>query len=616
MFPFLLPLWEADLTARAAVEQGIAASVTDIGTGALLTGAEGSLAGLARAPRAEYGFSLGGSYARAAYFTLGAAPSIPNDSASAALDGRAAWQTSPRTSLSWNTGGYLATRLGVRADDALAQRDPFLYGQRLQYTIATGPGFSVTTSRRSFLDMAASYEQTGAVSGEDPRAVGVDTHEALARLRYSYELSDVDAVGPEFEYNYTHYYNALLDIYLNRGSADVHAGTALFLWTHAFGSRTVTRIGAGVTVASPPPIVGSTAAVVAPAARAGLTYATGRYDFMLDYAYEYTSLGARIGYGQEHNAIAQLSFLPLKGGKFRDVVMTGVARAAIGSAPIAANPPVLPDPDLVPPSLEGTLTTITAAAGARMDVPLLVGLQMYGAFDLEFVRATFDPPSVLGQTNGGLRTIWTIGISGTISTDRRQMVPQEPAGDPRLDTGASAARTALTRFDSAATQTDLVGIENQMTPALIAPGDTRQPTKAEEESRSTTENDKRSTTENDKRSTTENDKRSATEKERQNKGTTRTPSAPGNGARTAPGNSSAPPVGGSSPPADGSKPPATDNGTPPPDPSNPPPADKDGSPSPRNGAPSRPDSGKSPTAPTESPPPGSAPGNIAPPLPR
>ncbi|AKT40470.1 hypothetical protein [Chondromyces crocatus] len=515
MFPFLLPLWEADVTARAAAEQGVAASVVDVGTGSLLTGAEGSLVAVARNPRSEYGLALTGAYARASYFSIGeGGGALPRDSASTSLDGRAAWQTSPLTSLSWTTSGFLATRLGIRADDALAQRDPFLYGQRLQYTLGTGPGFSMTTSRRSFLDMAASYQQTGAITADDPRAIGVDTHEAFARTRFSYELSDNDAIGPELEYRYIHYYNALLDIFFNRGEADVHAGTALMLWTHAFGRRSVGRIGGGVTVASPPPIVGSDDTVVAPAARAGITFAGDRYDFMVDYAYTYTSLGSRIGFGQQHNALAQISFLPLRGGKYRDVVMTGVARFAVGNLPVALNPPLVVDPERPPPNIEGKLMTITAAAGARIDYPLLLGVQMYGAFDLEFLRASFDPPTVYGQ-NSGLRTIWTIGIAGTISTDRRQMVPPEPASEVRLGMEGSAARAALTRFDSAAAQTSLVGVERQMAPEFIAPDGPRSRSSREVDRQTTTENDSRSTLENDTQSTTGNDVSSTTENDRQ-----------------------------------------------------------------------------------------------------
>lgn len=443
MFPFPLPLWETDATARAAVEQSVAANVTDVGSGALLSGVEGSFETLARASRAEYGLELAGAYARATYVSIGAGASAPSDSASASLEGRASWETSPRTTLSFGSAGYLATRLGVRADDALAQRDPFLFGSRLQYTIGAGPGLGVVTSRRSHLGLSARYEQTGALTAEDPRAVGIDTHQGSVGLRYDHELSDVDTIGPVLEYSFTHFYNALLDVDLTRGPADVHAGTALMAVTHAFGRRTTLSAGAGLTAASPPPIVisRSRTPVIAPAARAGLGYEAGRYELSLEYTYQYTSLGARIGYGQEHDAVAELSLRPLRGGAYRDVVLTGVARLAVGSAPVAASPPLAipgqPAPSQA--SLEGTLSTITAAAGAQLSYPLTLGLMLFGGVDLEFVRARFDPPPTAGSSTGALRTIWTVGLAGTLSTDRRALLPEPddeaprgaPAEDPR-----------------------------------------------------------------------------------------------------------------------------------------------------------------------------------------
>lgn len=431
------------MTARAAVEQSVAASVTDVGSGALLSGAEGSLATSARERRADYNLELAGAYARATYVSIGAGASAPSDSASASLEGSAAWETSPRTTLSLASAGYLATRLGVRADDALAQRDPFLFGNRLQYTISAGPGLGVVTTRRSHLALSARYEQTGALTAEDPRAVGIDTHQGLLGLRYDHELSDVDTIAPTLEYTYTHFYNALLDVDLRRGPADIHSGTALVVVTRALSRRITASVGGGLTAASPSPIVTSRsrAPVIAPAARAGLEYEAGRYEASLAYTYQYTSLGARIGYGQEHDAIAGLELRPVRGGAYRDVVLTGVARLAVGSAPVAADPPLaIPgQPPPPPSSQEGTLSTIAAAAGAKVAYPLALGLMLYGGVDLEFVRARFDPPPTAGQSTGSLRTIWTFGLSGTLSTDRGALLPESEDEAPR---GAPAAQGA------------------------------------------------------------------------------------------------------------------------------------------------------------------------------
>ncbi|WP_434048005.1 MULTISPECIES: hypothetical protein [Sorangium] len=428
MFWFVLPMWDSDVTARAAVEQSVASNVRDVGTGALMAGVQGSVEGSLRGAVSRYGFGLDGSYERVFQVSLGSARAAPSDSASARLGGGAGWAISPVADLSMAAAGYLATRLGVRADDALAARDPFLFGNRLQYTLSGGPALSITTSRRAAVRVGAGYEQAGALSGDDPAAVGVDAHTGRAEVSTSIDVGPLDTLTPELRYEVTQYYHALLDTELTRGAARVHAGAALLSESHELTRNLSTRVSGGVTVASPPPVLASRDAVIAPTARAGLTYVAERYRLTAGYAYAYTSLGPRIGFGHEHEASVEASFRPLQGGATRDLVVTGVARLSSGSAPVAASPPLHLAPGSPAPSREGSLSTITALAGAEIAYPLTRarGIALRGGVDLEYVRAALDPAPRAGEAGGSLRSIVSAGISGTLSTDRHRTLRRDP----------------------------------------------------------------------------------------------------------------------------------------------------------------------------------------------
>ncbi|MGK4005007.1 hypothetical protein WMF31_20440 [Sorangium sp. So ce1036] len=426
MFSFVLPMLDTDVTARAAVEHSVASHVGDVGTGALLAGVEGSVEGSLRDAMSRYGFRANGSYERVLQVSLGPGRSTPSDSVAARLGGAAGWTLSPFADLSMDAAGYLATRLGVRAADELAARDPFLFGNRLQYTLSGGPALSITTSRRSTVRLGAGYEQAGALSADDPAAVGVDARAGRAEVSTSIELGALDTLTPEIRYELTRYYHALLDADLTRGPARIHAGSALVSESHELTRNVSTRVSGGVTVASPPPLLPSRDAVIAPSARAGLTYVNERYRLTAGYAYAYTSLGPRIGFGHEHEASLEASFRPVRGGAYRDLVVTGVARLSAGSAPVAANPPLHVDLGAPAPSMEGTLSTTTAVAGAEIEYPLARGIALRGGFDLEYVRAALDPAPATGQSGGSLRSIFTASLSGTLSTDPQRTVRRDP----------------------------------------------------------------------------------------------------------------------------------------------------------------------------------------------
>lgn len=436
-------MWESDATARAAVAQSVASSTEDIGAASLLSGVEASIEAVTLGPRSAYGVAAGGAYARAFHVSVEGGGSAPEESVSGELATYGEWALSPHIDLSLDGAGYLATELGVRAGDALAARDPFLSGGRLQYTVGGGPGFSTVLSRRSSLHVSGGYELAGALDADDAEAIGVDAHAARAGIAYRREIGARDALRPELNYEYAHLYHALLDVDLRRGPADVHAASAVLVESHTFSRRLSGRVGGGVTVASPPPILASADLTVAPGARARLAYVGQRYQISAAYAYEYTSLGPRIGFGQEHTARAEVSFWPARGGQHRDLLLTGTGRFSVGSAPVAADPPIHEDPGAPRASLEGSVTTYTALAGVALEVPFTRGLLLLGGFDLEYLHATRDPTPPGERGGGALRTIWTIGLAGTLSTDRGATVRLDPDADPeeRLDPTPTAAPT-------------------------------------------------------------------------------------------------------------------------------------------------------------------------------
>jgi hypothetical protein len=409
-----------------AVEQSVASNVADVGTGALMAGAEAAVEAAFRGALARAGFNVDGSYARVLQVSLDSGQLSPADSLSANLGAGAGFSLSPLADLSMSARGYLATRLGMRAGDALAARDPFLFGQRLQYSLSAGPDLSITTSRRASVHLGGGYEQAGALSAEDPSAAGVDAHTGRANVSYSQEIGPVDALTPELRYEYTHYHHALLDTDLHRGPADIHSGSALLSLSHDFSRNLSAHAGGGVTIASPPPILRSDRAVVSPAALAGLTYLTARYRLTASYRYEYASLGPRIGFGHEHEASASVSFRPAPGGAYRDFVVTGTGRFSAGVAPVGANPPLHLDLGAPPPPAEGKLSTVTAVAGAEVEFPITRGLALRGGVDLELVHATLDPAPAGGAMGASLRTIVSAGIAGTLSTNPHRTLRRDP----------------------------------------------------------------------------------------------------------------------------------------------------------------------------------------------
>ena len=207
--------------------------------------------------------------------------------------------------------------------------------------------------------------------------MGVDTHEGHAAASVSVDLGPRDTLTPEVRYVFTHYENALLDLDLHRGPADVHEVSLTSAWSHEVARGFLGTATAGLSVGSPMPVLASRRAVVAPSLGLGLRWTGRRSRVTVRYTYAYTSLGPRIGYGQQHGARLRIDLHPREGSRYRDLALRGTLRFAHGGAPLAADPDVK-IPGLPPPrATTGTLTTTTLAAGLRVDVPVLRGPRLH-----------------------------------------------------------------------------------------------------------------------------------------------------------------------------------------------------------------------------------------------
>ena len=123
MIPLFFPMWESDASLRASLEQSYAMQVDTPGTGSAMSGGQAGAEIQTRDADNTYGVTISGAYSRVVTPTVGDAEDPPpSDTVSAQIGTRGSFTLSPRTSLSLSGSGYLASRLGVRAQDALAVR--------------------------------------------------------------------------------------------------------------------------------------------------------------------------------------------------------------------------------------------------------------------------------------------------------------------------------------------------------------------------------------------------------------------------------------------------------------------------------------------------------------
>jgi hypothetical protein len=438
MLPFVLPHWETDATLRASVQQSVQASLTSLGSGAALVGGEVDADVRAASPRSLYLAEAHALYARSFDVAIGGGAGPPSDDLDAEGALSASWTLFPLTTLVLEAEGSLATTYGVRADTRLIELDPFLFGQRLEYAAGGDLSFSLGPSARTGINVEGGYLQSGALAADLPSAVGVDTHEVHAAASFSRDLGPRDTLTPELRYAYTHYDHALLDTDLHRGPADIHEVTLSAAASHEIGRGFSGTATAGVSVGSPMPILGTTGAVVRPDAGLSLRWTGRRARVTARYRYAYTSLGPRIGYGQQHSATLRLDVRPREGARNRDLALHGTLRFAHGGAPLAADPePIIPGMPPPRPAF-GTLTTTTLAAGTRVDVPILRGLALTSGADLRLVRGVIDPVPLDGAGHTEVRLTLTFGLAVTLSTDKRRTVTR----DPEAEAEEGARRTA------------------------------------------------------------------------------------------------------------------------------------------------------------------------------
>jgi hypothetical protein len=435
MLPFALALAESDVTLRAGADIAYVESATELATSSIMQALNAELRGRSISQGGMYSFSLGGTYARLSELTIGGGSAPATNNFAGTAGGHLAWYVSPGTQIFLDSTGFAANRLAIRAENLLAARDPFLQ-DRVEYALDTQLGWSEMIARSTVLRMTGGYVGAGGLASSEAEAVGPDLHGAKASLSATHEITTRDYVIPELRFTYTHYYHALLDTALDRGPYSVATGTAALGVTHVLSRRLLAGVTGGATVATPPPILGSTKPIVAPEARVQVTYGSSRYRALASYSYAYTSLGPRIGFGQVHTGTLELRLRPLAGSAWRDVELRGIGNVAYGSAPVAEALLTLPTGAL-PPDETGKITTFTVAAGAHLDVPIVKGVLFTSGFDLEFVHASLDPPPQFGNPGPMLMQVMSVGIVAILSTDRRELYRRDPDADADAERGGA-----------------------------------------------------------------------------------------------------------------------------------------------------------------------------------
>jgi hypothetical protein len=431
VLPVLVPMAETDATVRAAIVESYLATPYDGGQAAT-TGVEGSALLEARGRGTSASLSLSALYARALTIVQGLAPIDPNVFG-ATVASRATVDVTPSSRLFAEGTAYAASTFGVRAEDALAARDPFLT-DRLEYAVGAGLGWTEAMSRRATLTLTGGYLQSGGLLALTPDAVGVDSHLGRVGVALAHEVGKRDRAIIEVRGTAEHFYHALIDTNLDRAPADVRTGTLLVTDEHAFGRRSSVTLGGGVTVATPPPEMDTGTLVVSPALRAGFLYRDREWRGSLTYSFDYASLGPRIGYGTVNAGVLELALRPMEGARSRGFVVRLIGRGSYGIAPVLAVAPVpapgaAPGPPSPASSATGALRTLTLALGGHVDLPIARGLLAQGGVDVELMRATADPPTDLPMPPT-LQVIASIGLAAVASTNPLRRLPLDPADEP------------------------------------------------------------------------------------------------------------------------------------------------------------------------------------------
>lgn len=442
--PFLFPFhplhWETDATVRAAAQATLQGGLAPVGAGAVLAGGEIAADARAAGPRSEITAEGRAAYARAVD-TAGGAPS---EDVGADASGSATFTLTPLATLSFSAQGSLATSWGIRADSLMLTRDPFLDARRLEYGLGGDLTYTLEAAPRVELGVDAGYAQEGAIAADVPAAVGVDSREVHGGVSYGVEVGPRSAITPELRYTFTHFDHALLSVDRLRGPADVHAVSASLGGSRKLSPDLTLRGSAGITVGSPMPIAGTGAAVIAPEVGAGLRWRGRRAQVTARYAWSYSALGPRLGYGQQHTALVRAEVWPVS--RPRGTSLRIVARAGHGAAPVGADPPPIV-PGMPPPVLTGRMVATTLGARAALEVPLAPGWSLTGGVDLMFARGHLDPAPPGSGPQQQLTGMITLGIAATASTDPRRRFPRDPGSDADVETRRAGVQMPGDRWE-------------------------------------------------------------------------------------------------------------------------------------------------------------------------
>jgi hypothetical protein len=424
MLPFHLPLWETDATFRAALQETVQASIAPLGAGALLSGGELSADARAAGPRSIFTAEARAQLARALDLTGSGSP--PEDELNADASASATWSLAPEGSLALTAQGSLGTSWGIRADSLLLAADPFLEAPRLAYGVGADLAYTVSLTPRTELTVDGGFAQEGALASPVPAVVGTDSREWHGGIAYGVDVAPRLSLSPELRYAYTRYEHALLDVDRRRGPADIHALSAVLGGRREIVPRVFLTASGGVTLGSPMPIAATRQPVIAPEAGLGLRWRGRRLDLTARYAWSYSSLGPRIGYGQQHTATLRVTAWPF--AHPRGIMLRGTVRAGHGAAPLGADPaPILPG--MPPPPLTGTLVATTLLGRAVLEIPVARGWAVTSGADLAFARGHLDPAPPGGEPRQALTGTLTLGLAGTVSTDPRRLYPRDPGSD-------------------------------------------------------------------------------------------------------------------------------------------------------------------------------------------
>lgn len=426
MLPFHILAWETDATLRATIEGSVQSTLAPIGTPSLLSGGELSCDARATGKRSVYEAEARARVARA--FTLGPDGGPPDDSLDADATGTATWTLSPRSTLTFSAATQMATTWGIRAESLMLARDPFLGTPRLEYGFGGDLSWSWATTTRTELSVDAGVLQEGALAADVPTVVGADSREVHGGLSYSIDVGPRLSLAPEVRYAFTRYEHALLDVDRRRGRADVHSVSALVGGAREITPEASLTASLGVTVASPMPIAATGAPVLAPELGLGLRYRGRRAQLSARWSASYSSLGPRIGQGHQQSATLRFTAWPFAAAVGQGVVLRGRIRASHGVAPIGADPPP-PMPGMPPPPLTGTVITTALAGHAAFEIPIARGWALITGADLVLTRGRMDPAPPGSEPRHTLTGMLIIGLSATLSTDKRKLFPPVPGAD-------------------------------------------------------------------------------------------------------------------------------------------------------------------------------------------